>query len=129
MQSRDRGMLIRSDQVDDMAASQLSAYHRKLARQFRANHREATARYTNDEMLTIIASAHDRATGYGIRREEGVRKFITMAVLIHPNFDDEPTVKSYLKQPDLDPDFKIIRLADRVGKNIREQQPGWRPDA
>jgi hypothetical protein len=122
-------MIVRSDQVENISASQGTEYHRKLARQLRANHREATARYTDAEMLKIIESAHERATGYGIRREEGVRKFITMAVLIHPNFDEDPTVKSYLKQPDLDPDFKIVKLADRVGKNIREQQPGWRPIA
>ena len=114
-------MLIRSEQTDEMMRRMRDEYHRKLMDYFRLNHGDATAQFSDGELLSIIAAACDRARSYGIDSGEGTQKFVVIEVLINPNFDDDPTVKRYLKQPDLDPDFKIMTLADQVARNIREQ--------
>jgi hypothetical protein len=113
-------MVVRSNQVAEMNESMRAEYHRKLMKHFRQKHPEITARFGDSELLAIVSNACDKAQSYGIQTGEGTRKFVAMAVLIRPDFDEEPTVHRYLKQPDLDPDFKIITLADRAGQNIRE---------
>jgi hypothetical protein len=114
-------MIVRGTQMDDMSAAMDAAYDRKLMIYFRENHASATAQYNDAELLNVISSARARAPSYGIRGGEGTRKFIYLAVLISPTFDDDPNVKRYLKQPDLDPDFKIVSLAHQVGHDIGER--------
>ncbi len=112
-------MMIRGGQMDEMGAAMLAEYDQKLMQYFRSDHAEATAQHSDSYLLNVISSARERARSYGVRSGEGTRKFVVMAVLINPTFDEHPDVKRYLRQPDLDPDYKIITLGDQVARNIR----------
>jgi hypothetical protein len=114
-------MVVRGKQIDGMKVAIDATYDRKLMNYFRQNHADTTSQYSDPELLGVISTARERALSYGIQGDEGTKKFIIMAVLISPTFDEDPTVNRYLKQPDLDPDFKIVALADQVAHDIRER--------
>jgi|SRR5579884_2217090 len=114
-------MKIRNDQMGSMDAARQAEYDRGLLRYFRSEHAGITGQYSDAELLNMISVARRRAASYGIRSGDGTKKFVIMAVLISPTFDEHPDVKRYLKQPDLDPDYKIIALSEQVARNIREK--------
>src|SRR5260370_9385822 len=111
-------MVVRGEQIDDMREAQDATDDRGLMKYFRENHADTTEQYNDPELLGTISRARERARSYGIRGNEGTKKFIIMAVLISPTFDEDPTVNRYLKQPDLTPDFKIVALADQAAHHI-----------
>lgn len=111
-------MIIRRKQMDEIMSAQQAEFDRKLCSYFRADHPEATAHYTDDQLLSIISAARERSASYAIETGEGIKKFILMAVLISPTFDEHPDVKRYLKEPDLDPDYKIVALGRQVARNL-----------
>jgi hypothetical protein len=111
-------MIIRREQMDEITSARQAEYDRKLRRYFRTDHPEATAHYTDEQLLSTISTARERAPSWGIETGEGTKKFILMAVLISPTFDEHPDVRRYLKEPSLDPDYKIVALSRQVGRNL-----------
>jgi hypothetical protein len=114
-------MIVRREQMDKITSARQAEYDRKLRAYFRTDHPEATAHYTDDQLLSTISAARERAPSWGIETGEGTKKFILMAVLISPTFDEHPDVKRYLKEPNLDPDYKIVALSRQVARDLDEK--------
>ncbi len=114
-------MIVRREQLDEIFSAQQAEFDRKLCNYFRTDHPEATAHYTDDQLLSTISAARERAASWGIETGEGIKKFILMVVLISPTFDEHPVVKRYLKEPDLDPDYKIVALSRQVARNLDQK--------
>ena len=111
-------MLIRSEQIAQIETSMRSEYWRRVMRGFQKRHPEITERFDEAQLLNIIVRAAETAGRYGISGGEPTMKFIAMAVLIDPNFDEEPAVQRFLSHPDLDPDAKICMLAKLTAKKL-----------
>jgi hypothetical protein len=65
--------------------------------------------------------AFRKSKDYGLVSGDGVRRFIKLAVLISPQFDQQPDVQRFLRMPDLEPDMKIKLLSQLVAQQLREK--------
>jgi hypothetical protein len=68
----------------------------------------------------LIAEAHQRARRHGLQTAEGFSRFIGLAIIIDPHYDEEPRTAAFLAVPEVDPDIKIKMLCDMVAANLRK---------
>jgi hypothetical protein len=105
-----------------MDAFQQSAdadYHRRLRDHYKATIPEHTAKYDDTALLKVIAESHGRARRYGLQTADGLSRFIGLAIVINPHYDEEPRTARFLAAPEVDPDVKIKMLCDMVAANLR----------
>lgn len=113
-------MFIRAEQVRQMQLRRETLFCQQICAELRAQVPERTAPLNDDALLKAVAEAYTKSLGYGIGTGGGVRRFIKLAVLVNPKFDEAPDVQRFLRMPDLDPDTKIKLLAQSVAQRLRE---------
>jgi len=115
-----KNMRIRSDQIEQMRqAKQRESYVRVLA-DLRETSPQATFHLDDASLLAVIEKAAGKARAYGVTGEKATTAFVKMAVFVGISFDEDPTVRQYLQAPELDPDYKVILLAQLVSSKLRE---------
>ena len=113
-------MQIRPNQVAEMSQAKREQSFRGLLLDLRESAPSATAQFDDESLLSIIRQACDKAATYGVKSNEATTAFIKMAVFAGINFDDDPTIRRYLRTPDLDPDYKVKLLAELVTQKMNE---------
>ena len=113
-------MIVRADQMREMQVTRETLFFQRICAELRAQVPERTAPLDDDALLKAVAEAYTKSLGYGISTGGGVRRFVKLAVLVNPKFDEAPDVQRFLRMPDLDPDTKIKLLAQSVAQRLRE---------
>lgn len=113
-------MQIRQAQIDSMQVEREKRYAMSFARELRQNAASETAHLNDAELLDAVSKAIDKARGYGVTTGRGVGAYVNLAVLVSPEFDQDPHVQEYLRRPELEIDFKIEMLARMTAAKIRE---------
>jgi hypothetical protein len=112
-------MRIRSEQVRQMQVAREASFCERICGELREETPEQTARFSDEALSGTVSEAIEKAKSYGIASGDGVRRFVKLAVLIDPRFDELPDVQRFLKMPDLDPDLKIKLLSERTAQELR----------
>lgn len=114
-------MQISSAQIDRIRLARQDEYCAKLCKELRAEVPEWLAERDPEELLIAVRAAVAKATGYGIVGGDGIRRFVKLAVLVDPRFDELPAVQGFLGLADLDPDLKIKLLSDLAAIELRNR--------
>lgn len=114
-------MQISLAQLDQIHSARRAAYCWKLCEELRTEATEQVAQRDPEELLATVSDAVGRATRYGIVGGDGIRRFVKLAVLVDPRFDELPAVQSFLGLADLDPDLKIKMLSDLAAVQLRNK--------
>jgi hypothetical protein len=110
---------IRSEQMTQISQEMQHDYHSRLMREFRRTSPVSTRRFDDATLLSSIASADDKCKRYGIEAGAARTVFITIAVLVHSDFDEAPAVQRFLRMPELDAEFKLQFLAELLARALR----------
>jgi hypothetical protein len=113
-------MQIRANQIEEMSQAKREESFRRLLVDLRQSAPSATSQFDDESLLSIIRQACDKAANYGVKSSDATTAFVKMAVFAGINFDDDPTIRQYLRTPDLDPDYKVSLLAELVTQKINE---------
>jgi len=87
-------------------------YHRQLLSHLRttlAGHIQSRA---DAELIEIIKVAVEKAQRFGVTTGHAVMRYVTLAVVINPNFDEMPEVRRLFDLEGFDPDYKVHLLSD-----------------
>jgi len=113
-------MQIRADQLEQMDQARKDESFRRLVADLRQSAPQATSHLTDEALLTIIEQAVENAHGYGVQSSEATTAFVKIAVFAGISFDKDPAVQNYLRTPELDPDYKVILLAELASKKMKD---------
>ncbi len=68
-----------------------------------------------DEQLSLLIRSHlDRARGYGMKNEQSLAAFVSLAFSYAPEFDQLPQVRAILLDESIDPELRVFRLFDLI---------------
>ncbi|HXM45624.1 MAG TPA: hypothetical protein VN924_30585 [Bryobacteraceae bacterium] len=99
-------------------------YHLLLREHYRKAIPEQAGKYDDTALLSVIAETHQRARRYGLQTADGMCRFIGLAIIIDPRFDDEASTAAFLAAPELDPDVKVGMLCDVISAKLRKAGEG-----
>lgn len=104
--------VLQQAQLDALASSRERQYREDLLRHFRRDGLEP-ARAPSDEMLrSTIAHALDQARRLGVVSANGLLRYVSLAVLVSPDFDQIDEVRRLLDAPGFDQDYKVQLLSE-----------------
>jgi hypothetical protein len=128
--------VIRSAQQDALRDAARAPFHRRILAFLRKTLPDRTKDMTDEELLRRISAADRRATNLGLRTERGITQFVSLTLMIRPDFDEIPRIQTYFAQPKPDQDTKIgwyvkvlteyKRLAEDRGPVARIRDAGQR---
>lgn len=112
-------MKISKAQIQAFQSALDEKYCRELFNWFRGHHPAETARLDDVELLGIIRESVSRARERKVGSAEATLRYVALAVLISPEFDQQPEVIAFLDAPGFDPDLKIHLLSDMLISKLR----------
>lgn len=112
-------MRIRPEQLRQMKSVRDADFCARLCAELRAALPEQTTHLSEPVLSKLVSDALDKAQRYQFASGDAVRRFIKLAVLISPQFDEVPEVQRFLMMPDLDPDVKIKLLSELTAQHLR----------
>lgn len=69
----------------------------------------------SDEQLSFLVRSHlDRARGYGMKNEQSLAAFVSLAFSYTPEFDKLPQVQAILVDESIDPEQRVFKLFDLI---------------
>lgn len=98
--------------MDELDRSAQTDFHIRLSVFLREELSEETAQYDHDGLMALIAESEARAATHGVVTELGVTEFVILTILAGTDFDEDPYVRAYLREPDADPDARLDELVD-----------------
>lgn len=114
-------MRIRTNQVEEMGRGKKDESFRRLLAELRQSSPFATSHLDDASLLNIIEQATEKAQAYGVTSNKATTDFVKMAVFAGISFDEDPAIQQYLRNPDLDPDYKVSLLAELAAKKLHEE--------
>ena len=115
---------VRDVQIEALAKSKKEASYRRLAAELRESSPFATSHLSDDQLLAMIEQSALKAQIYGATSSHAITAFVKMSVFAGRAFDQDPDIRRYLETPDLDPDYKIVLLAETVCKTLGDRTDG-----
>lgn len=112
-------LVIRQVQLDQMQAAMDQSYYHHLHVYFRENYSKETQKWDDHILLEIIVKSVKRARQLGVKSAEAMLRYVGLAVLVNPNFDNDPKVSAFFDAPDFDPDYKVHLLSDMLIEQLR----------
>jgi hypothetical protein len=105
-----------------MDQSRKEESYRRMRDQLRQSAPAAAAGYDDEALLSLIRTAVGKAQGYGIEGSAAVTKFVKLAFFAGIAFDEHPSVRQFLKMPELDPDYKVEILSQLVAEKLQQNR-------
>lgn len=112
-------MRLSSEQLEQIQSQREAEFTSRLCADLRATAPEQLSSLADAALTKAVSSAVERARSYGIVSGDGIRRFVSLAVLVSPHFDEDPGVRGFLKLADLEPDLKIKLLSDLTAAHLR----------
>ena len=110
---------IHQRQMEKLGELADDVFHRRLQAYFRENFPKETAKWDDPSLLTIITNSVGRARELGVESSDALIRYVGLAVLVDPNFDEDAAVRRFLHAPNVDPDYKVHMLSDMVIAKLR----------
>ena len=117
-------VILRNEQIDVLDAAAKQAFSLRVAEYLRTRHGQAIVRLPGVEvtvrempettLATLVESGIVRAHSYGLTWESSLNAFVTLMVVVAPNFDDEPAIRAALAPDHRPPDFRMKELDQRI---------------
>jgi hypothetical protein len=112
-------MQIRSEQIQQMQVLMDTKFCGRICTELRTEIPAQVSRFGDLDLLRVVSDAVEKAKKYQVTGGDAVRRFVKLAVLISPQFDEIPDVQRFLRLPDLDPDAKIKLLCELTAQHLR----------
>jgi hypothetical protein len=112
-------LIIRNSQMDQFAAAADQRFADQALDFLRRALGDKVAAFTNDEVKAQALDGLRRCRAYGIQRAPATLQFITLMLLISPEFDQPLEVSRFLSAPGLDPDFKVELLTQMLARHLQ----------
>jgi len=112
-------MRIRPEQARKMQAARDEEFCSRLCKELRAAIPEQASRFSDSDLPVLVSQAVNKARKYQICDGESLRRFVKLAVLISPEFDELPDVQRFLRMPDLDFPTKMRLLCELTAQQLR----------
>jgi hypothetical protein len=95
-------------------------YRRELVADFRRQHPDHTASMTDEHLRAIIDRSLTNARARGIASSGALLRYVSLSVLVSPDFESVPQVKAMFDAPGLDVEYKVHLLSDMLIAQLRE---------
>ncbi|MGN6527129.1 MAG: hypothetical protein ACTHL8_12150 [Burkholderiaceae bacterium] len=120
---REAGRTVIQITEDQLAAIELhmdERYRRELVADFRRQHPEHTAAMSDERLRAIIDRSLTDARARGIASSGALLRYVSLSVLVSPDFESVPQVKAMFDAPGLDVEYKVHLLSDMLIAQLRE---------
>lgn len=112
-------MILRTAQVEAIAAAAETSFIQDLAKKVRSGHAEAAGNLDDAELERRLRIGVARARSHGARLQSALGLFVALMFEIGPNFDQHPAIRDALRSGPEQPDDRVLTLPDRVS------EPHW----
>ncbi len=93
-------MRLRAAQIAAMRAGMRPQSQRRIRTHIETNYPSQTAHFDSAALDRVIADGITRAESHGLSREFDLAWFIAMQVTVSPRFDEQPTIRRLLREPE-----------------------------
>jgi len=121
-------MVIRDEQIATLGSKVTSTFAADLAAYVRERHSTTIVSLRGEEsqvsalpkstLEALVQGGIERARTYGIRWRSAAASFVVAMFVIAPNFDEDIRVSEFLKDPDIEPNFRM----DAARRRLTEDQ-------
>jgi hypothetical protein len=116
--------VINRDQVETLAQVRRATFHQRVLQVIRENWPYYITEHGEAAVREQVVAGHRRASRYRIDTERGVAKWVVLCLATQGNFEEDPAVNGYLKQPGADPNTKIDYLFDAIVAHLNQPAEG-----
>ena len=110
---------IRQEQFDLFAAQQREASELSYLSFFRKTIPESCNQYDDDQLRQLIRSGTAAASEYGIQDGRALSYYLTLCVVISPDFNKNPPTEHLLRMANIDQETKMETLFDTISEQLR----------
>jgi hypothetical protein len=110
---------IRQEQIDAMMAPRQLQYQNEMIEYFRSTLPQVIDKHNDAALRDLITRGTAKAQVYGIESGLPLVQFLTLSLLISPDFDEEPAAKLFLTLPNVNPEAKLEILTQAVCERLR----------
>jgi hypothetical protein len=110
---------IRQEQIDAMMAPRRRQYEDDMIDYFRSVVPQVIDRHDNSVIRDLIGKGTAKAQSYGIEGGIPLVQFLSLSLLVSPDFDEEPAAKLFLTLPNVAPETKLQILTQSVCEKLR----------
>jgi hypothetical protein len=111
-------LVIRNDQMDIFSIPQRQLFESRVLVHVRGKYPASVeANRTDDELIRLVQRGIQKASGYGIRKQQEIIRFIELMFEIDPGFDDLETMRwarAILDEPNLSGQAKICLISQQI---------------
>lgn len=112
-------LIIKKEQLDALSEAAWRTHCAQLTKFFRETVPERLLRFDDRSLAELVSRSVRKATLHGVTTSEGIIRFVSIAILVNPEFDKHPEVYSYLSSEG-DPDLKILLLSKQLVRRMRK---------
>lgn len=117
-------MVIRKEQMAIFDHVARTTYPKELAAYIRARHGSTIVRLSSGELPVsaipdatleaLVQTGIQRAGSYGISWRSALASFVVVMFVVAPNFDQDARVRELLSDEDIEPDYRMDSVWERV---------------
>ncbi len=109
---------IRQEQFDTLAAHQQAESELSYMAYFRGIIPEFCKNYEDDGLRALIRDGIASAREYDVREDPALRLYLTLCIVIAPDFHKEPATNHWLRMPSIEPSTKLDILANAISDQL-----------
>ena len=99
-------------QISALAEPMARAYEWQLVRDFQRQHPKSSAELGEARLHQVVCQSVARAQAAAVSSSGALLRYVSLAVLVHPDFDQRPEVQALMQAPGMDADYKVHLLSD-----------------
>lgn len=111
-------MLIRKEQIEEMVAQRQANCEKSFVDHFRHTVPEHVSKYTDEELASLIRQGVEKASTYDVMGGPALLQFLSLTLIIAPNFHEEPAAHHFLRMPTLTADVKLQLLTNLICEQL-----------
>jgi hypothetical protein len=117
-------VIIRAEQMKHFDTLAQAAFRKRLAAYIREKHCEKIVQVHGDRLRVdtipadrleaMVGGGIGRAQSYGMSWQCALASFVVVMFMATPNFDDDPGIRTFLEDEDIEPNYRIDTVCRRV---------------
>lgn len=119
-------MIIRNNQIEAMKSMEDEILYGKIYVHIRSDPEQDTSHLNEKELMSLIKTGVKKGKEYGLTWVSSLTAFVSLTILIAPNFDQYPPAQQILTDERIDADDRPLALVNELTEEDWERASSYK---